>query len=77
LPKYPNGLTKREVEVLCLVAEGLTNKAIAQRLRIELRTVTTYLTTAYSKIRASFDRNEGQVAQRVAAAHFVEDHDLC
>jgi predicted ATPase/transcriptional regulator with XRE-family HTH domain len=76
-PKYPNGLTKREVEVLCLVAEGLTNKAIAQRLHIELRTVTTYLTTAYSKIRVSFDRNEGQVAQRVAAAHFVEDHDLC
>ena len=76
-PKYPNGLTKREVEVLCLVAEGLTNKAIAQKLRIELRTVTTYLTTAYSKIRVSSDRNGGEIAQRVAAAHFVEDHDLC
>lgn len=76
-PKYPNGLTRREVEVLCLVAEGLANKAIAQKLHIELRTVTTYLTTVYSKIRVSSDGKEGQIAQRVAAAHFVEDHDLC
>jgi DNA-binding CsgD family transcriptional regulator/tetratricopeptide (TPR) repeat protein len=76
-PKYPNGLTKREVEVLCLVADGLTNKAIAQKLHIELRTVTTYLTTAYSKIGSSSEKNAGLVAQRMTAAHFVNDHDLC
>jgi DNA-binding NarL/FixJ family response regulator len=38
-PADPNGLTERQREVLALVAEGLTNGQIAQRLVISERTV--------------------------------------
>ncbi|WP_172932901.1 LuxR C-terminal-related transcriptional regulator [Rhodococcus sp. MS13] len=37
-PSEPNSLTKREREVAALVAEGLTNKAIARKLVISQRT---------------------------------------
>jgi DNA-binding NarL/FixJ family response regulator len=33
------GLTPRETEVLCLMAEGLTTKAIAERLSVRFKTV--------------------------------------
>jgi DNA-binding NarL/FixJ family response regulator len=50
---YPDGLTGREVEVLPLVAQGLTNEQVAQRLIIIPRTVNTHLTSIYSKIGVS------------------------
>jgi predicted ATPase/DNA-binding CsgD family transcriptional regulator len=57
LPKraasYPDGLTAREVEVLRLVAQGLTDAHIAEQLIISPRTVNTHLTSIYSKIRVS------------------------
>jgi DNA-binding NarL/FixJ family response regulator len=40
----PDGLTSREVEVLRLVAQGLTNVQVAQQLVISPRTVNTHLT---------------------------------
>jgi len=77
-PKYPNGLTNREVEALCLMADGLTNKGIASRLSIDLRTVETYLTSAYSKIGVSTSRNaQRQIDPRIAAARYVAKSDLC
>ncbi len=44
-------LTPREVEVLVLVAEGLTNRKIAERLEISPRTVETHRERVMAKLR--------------------------
>src|SRR5947209_4086018 len=65
-PAYPAGLTAREVEVLRLVAAGLTDAQVAEHLVISLRTVNTHLTSIYSKL---------GVSSRAAATGFaVERH---
>ena len=46
-------LTPRELEVLRLVAQGLTNEQVAEDLVISPRTVETHLTSIYSKIGVS------------------------
>jgi LuxR family maltose regulon positive regulatory protein len=43
-------LTGREMEVLQLIAEGYSNKEIAQRLYVSLRTVKYYATNIYAKL---------------------------
>jgi HD-GYP domain-containing protein (c-di-GMP phosphodiesterase class II) len=63
----PAGLTTREVEVLRLLARGLTNKHAAQRLAISPKTVGRHIESIYSKIGAS---------TRAAAALFAVEHDL-
>ncbi len=50
---YPDGLTTREVEVLRLVAKGMTDAQVAEALVISTRTVNTHLTSIYSKIGVS------------------------
>lgn len=45
-----SSLTKRELEVFHLVAEGLPNKVIAQRLGITEHTVSNYLFRMYDKL---------------------------
>lgn len=50
LDAIPAGLTPREVEVLRLLAQGLTNAQIAEQLVVSPRTVDAHLTTIYSKI---------------------------
>jgi predicted ATPase/class 3 adenylate cyclase/DNA-binding CsgD family transcriptional regulator len=63
---YPAGLTAREMEVLRLLATGLTDAQIAEHLVISPRTVNNHLTSIYSKI---------QVSSRSAATRFaVEQH---
>jgi DNA-binding NarL/FixJ family response regulator len=66
-PEHPGGLTSREVEVLGLVAEGLTNAQVAQRLFLSPRTVDTHLTSIYHKL---------GVGSRAAAVRFALDHGL-
>lgn len=46
----PAGLTSREVEVLRLVAQGLTDAEVADRLVLSRRTITTHLSSIYSKL---------------------------
>jgi non-specific serine/threonine protein kinase len=47
---HPAGLTRREMEVVQLVAHGLTSAAVAERLSVSPRTVTTHLTAIYRKL---------------------------
>jgi DNA-binding NarL/FixJ family response regulator len=46
-------LTDREMDVLSLVAEGLTNDQIAQNLHLSTRTVEAHLTHIYNKLNVS------------------------
>jgi DNA-binding CsgD family transcriptional regulator len=66
-PPRPADLTEREVEVLVLLARGLTNKQIAQRLVVSPRTVQHHVAHVYSKI----DRRT-----RAGAAMFAMEHRL-
>jgi DNA-binding NarL/FixJ family response regulator len=54
VPEEPmRPLTDRELEVLRLAAQGLTNYDIAQRLYISVRTVEAHLTHVYNKLGVS------------------------
>ncbi len=44
------GLTTREIEVLCLVAMGLTDIQVAEKLVLSPRTISTHLRSIYSKL---------------------------
>ena len=48
--ELPGDLSIREVEVLRLVAQGLTNAQVADRLVISPRTVNAHLRSIYSKL---------------------------
>jgi DNA-binding NarL/FixJ family response regulator len=49
-PAPPGALTRREVEIVTLVATGLSNREIAERLVIGERTVDTHVTNIKSKL---------------------------
>ena len=63
----PAGLTAREVEVLRLLARGLSNKEIGKLLVISPKTVGNHVEHIYSKIDAS---------TRAAASLFAMQHGL-
>jgi pimeloyl-ACP methyl ester carboxylesterase/DNA-binding CsgD family transcriptional regulator len=63
-PELPE-LSTREVEVLALVAEGLSNEEVAARLYLSVRTVERHLSNIYAKLRVS-----GKAARAAAAARF-------
>ena len=44
------GLSPRESEVLALVAEGLSNRGVAERLGVSERTVETHMTQVFGKL---------------------------
>jgi DNA-binding NarL/FixJ family response regulator len=66
-PAPVSELSARELEVLALVAAGLTNDAIADRLVLSVRTVEHHLSNIYSKLRLS-----GKAARAAAAVTFIE-----
>jgi len=47
---YIEPLSRREMEVLQLIAEGYSNKEIAQKLYLSLRTIKYYSTGLYNKL---------------------------
>ena len=59
---YVMTLSSREHEVLALVAEGLTNKQIAQRLEISPNTVQGYVSLALNKLGAVNRREAVELA---------------
>jgi DNA-binding NarL/FixJ family response regulator len=51
-PELPDELTPREAEVLALIAEGLTNSEIAERLVVSAATVKSHVNHIFAKIGA-------------------------
>lgn len=58
-------LTEREREVLALIAQGLTNSAIAERLVLSPKTVRNYITEIFSKLQVA-DRAQAIIRARDA-----------
>jgi DNA-binding CsgD family transcriptional regulator len=65
-PKVAGGLTAREVEVLRLVAEGKTNRAIAAELFLSEKTVDRHVSNIFTK---------PGVSSRAAATAYAYEHD--
>jgi DNA-binding NarL/FixJ family response regulator len=66
-PVRPAGLSEREVEVLTLIAHGMSNAQVAEQLYISRRTAEHHAQHIYAKI---------GVSTRAAAALFAVHHDL-
>jgi DNA-binding CsgD family transcriptional regulator/tetratricopeptide (TPR) repeat protein len=62
------GLTAREVEVLELVGEGLTNRQIAERLFISPKTAGLHVSNILGKLRVANRTQAAEVAHRARAA---------
>ncbi len=59
-PNIFTELSKRELEVLCLIADGLSNALIAQKLIISEKTVKGYISNIFSKLHM-VDRTQAAV----------------
>ncbi len=66
-PTYPDELTPREVEILRLVASGLSNAQVAEKLIISPRTVHAHVRSIYSKL---------GITSRSSATRYATDHKL-
>lgn len=65
--KMPDGLTRREAEILSMIAQGMTNPAIAAELYVSAHTVKSHINRIFAKTGS---------ADRVAASRYARDHDL-
>lgn len=64
-PNPLEDLTKREEEILALVAQGLSNREVGERLALQEKTVKHYMTVILQKL---------QVRNRVEAALLARAH---
>ncbi len=62
-----DGLTLREVEILRLVAAGMTNRQTAERLGLSVRTVDAHLRSIYAKL---------GIESRSVATRYAVEHNL-
>ena len=56
-------LSKREIEIIVLVSEGLSNKEIAEKLFLSTKTIKSHLYNIYQKLNVS---NRRQAAEKVS-----------
>ena len=63
----PDGLTQREAEILSLIAQGLTNGEIAERLFLSNHTIKTHINRIFAKTGSR---------DRVAAIGYARRHDI-
>ena len=66
-PDPPDGLTNREVEILALIVQGLTNPEIAERLFLSNHTVKTHINRIFAKTGSR---------DRVAAITYAQRHGI-
>lgn len=66
-PRAPGGLTAREEQVLRLVADGATNRQMADALAISEKTVARHLSNTFTKL---------GVSSRAAATAWAYEHHL-
>lgn len=66
-PDHGAGLTGREVEILRLVARGMTDAEVAGELVVSRRTVHSHLRSIYRKL---------EVRTRAAATRYALEHGL-
>jgi DNA-binding NarL/FixJ family response regulator len=64
---HPHGLTRRELQVLRLIAAGRTNKAVANELFLSEKTIDRHVSNIFDKL---------DVASRSAATAFAYEHKL-
>jgi DNA-binding NarL/FixJ family response regulator len=65
--ELPDGLTKREAEILVMMARGMTNPDIAGKLYLSAHTVKSHINRVFAKTGSS---------DRVAAVRYARDHGL-
>lgn len=65
--KDRHGLTRRELQVLGMVAAGKTNKAIASELNLSPKTIDRHLSNIFTKL---------DIPSRAAATAYAYEHDL-
>ena len=66
-PEPPDGLTQREVEILGMIAQGLTNGEIAERLFLSNHTIKTHINRIFAKTGSR---------DRVAAIGYAQRHNI-
>ena len=65
--ELPDGLTRREAEILTMIARGMTNSEIAGELFLSHNTVKTHINRIFAKTSSR---------DRVAAAQYAQRHNL-
>lgn len=68
IPTADPGLSKREMEVLQLMAEGLSNQEIADRLFVSLNTIKTHSSKLFEKLDV---KRRTQAVERAKKMHII------